>query len=74
MMELIMWDEQATPKQVRAISKLATRLGIREPLEERLTRLEARNRMWELRGQARSTVGNKNKTRLGQPTNSRPCY
>ena len=43
------WTLPPTPKQVRAIARLAQQLGIKEPLEEKVsTRWEARQQLHEL--------------------------
>jgi hypothetical protein len=45
------WEEPATPRQRRQIAMLATRAGIREPIEERpMSRGEARREIYALRG------------------------
>lgn len=44
------WNLPPTDKQVRAITKLCIKLGIKEPLEETSSnRVEARRLIWDLR-------------------------
>ena len=47
---MTIYELPATPKQKRAIAKLATYLGIREPIEdEEMSRSEARDMIYRLR-------------------------
>lgn len=49
----LMW--KPTPKQIRAITKIAVALGITEPLEETpRNRREARDMIYQLRGKLRA--------------------
>jgi hypothetical protein len=58
------WELPATPRQCRAIAKLAKSLGIREPIEERLAnRREARAIQYNLLKQLKA----KNGSGLKQP-------
>lgn len=51
-------DEPPTPGQVRAITRMCIALKIKELLEERVSnKREARNLMYELRGQVKAMKG-----------------
>jgi len=57
------WNEQPTPAQVRAITRLCMALHIREPLEETPSnRREARDMIYQLRAKLRGGVNDKNRT------------